>query len=81
MNEHSYVEGGHSNCSCVLRVQGYWRSSTRNHPNRLNEGILHDKLTEAGIRVVLLERAEPTLEDVFHSLATSGVSKGQDDAG
>ncbi|MES0362139.1 MAG: hypothetical protein ABUK20_14555 [Anaerolineales bacterium] len=49
--------------------------------NDVNEDILHEKLAEVGIEVVHLERADPTLEDVFHSLATSRVSKGQDDAG
>lgn len=44
--------------------------------NDVNEDILHEKLAEVGIEVVHLERADPTLEDVFHSLAISGIPKG-----
>ena len=50
-------------------------------PTDVNEDILHNKLAEVWIEVVHLERVEPTLEDVFLSLATSGVSNGHDVAG
>lgn len=81
MYERSYVEEGLSVVLvyCACRVS--WRSSTRNHPNKLNEDILHEKLAEVGIEVVHLERVEPTLEDVFLSLATSRMPKGHNVGG
>jgi ABC-2 type transport system ATP-binding protein len=72
---------GLSNCSCVLRaglVGDHLRAIT---PTDVNEDILHEKLAEVGIEAVHLERVEPTLEDVFLSLATSGESNGHDVTG
>jgi hypothetical protein len=50
-------------------------------PSDVNEDKLHDKLIEIEIEVVHLERVEPTLEDVFLSLATSRMPKGHNVAG
>ena len=56
-------------CPCVLRaglVSDHLRAIT---PLDVDEGILRQRLAEAGITDVRLEQVEPTLEDVFLALA------------
>lgn len=63
---------GLSNCPCVLRAGlagDHLRAIT---PFDVNEDILREKLAEVGIDEVRLERVEPSLEDVFLSLAVKG---------
>lgn len=69
----SALEGLNS-CSCVLRaglVGDHLRAIT---PFDVNEDILRSKLVETGIENVHLERVEPSLEDVFLSLAVKNKS-------
>jgi ABC-2 type transport system ATP-binding protein len=65
------LDGLH-NCPWVLRaglVGDHLRAIT---PFDVNEDLLRDKLAEVGIDEVRLEIVEPTLEDVFLSLAVKG---------
>lgn len=58
-----------NSCACVLRaglVGDHLRAIT---PFDVNENLLRAKLSETGIEDVHLERVDPSLEDVFLSLA------------
>lgn len=58
-----------NSCPCVLRaglVGDHLRAIT---PFDVDEDLLRTKLSETGIEEVYLERVEPSLEDVFLSLA------------
>ena len=63
---------GLTNCTCVLRaglVGDHLRAIT---PIDVSEEIFRERLAEVGIEQVELEMVEPSLEDVFLSLAVKG---------